>query len=35
MNFPIFNLIDFEQETSFKRKKLDANLDFLCQKAGL
>ena len=34
MDFPIFNLNEFEQETGFKRKKLAANLDLLCQNLG-
>ena len=34
MNFPIFKLNEFEQETGFKRKKLASNLDDLCQNVG-
>ncbi len=34
MDFPSFNLNEFEQETGFKRKKLSASLDFLCQNLG-
>ena len=34
MNFPIFNLNQFEQVTGFKRKKLSENLDRLCQNLG-
>ena len=34
MDFPIFNLNEFEQETGFKRKKLVSNLDPLCQNLG-